>query len=195
MADADRSLQRLVEEGAGAAQQPSLEHLRRHVGRRRARRRFAGAALAVAMLAVPVAWYADSGVGSGQSVSGAAAPTGTIVATARSVPPPLTPQQRAVLAQQAGTLTVEPVSVVAGGAVTVNGHGCAAGRAVSLGFGPSVGAGAVVTVHAGPGDSFEGTVTVPLAAGAGVRRLWAQCTVPAASSPAVQYGAVYVFAS
>jgi hypothetical protein len=194
MPDADRSsLRRLVEEGAGAAQQPPLEHLRQRVIRRRTHRKLTGAALVAMILAAPAAWYFNVGAGSGPAVSAAAAPTPAIAMTARTASPPLTPQQKALLAQQAGALTVVPASVVAGGTVTVSGRGCAPDRAVSLGSGPNVGAGVVVTVHADPSGSFQGAVAIPLEAGTGVRRLWAQCELPTAGSPAAQYGAVYIF--
>jgi hypothetical protein len=190
VADADLSLHRLIEEGAHAARRPPIEHLRRRVGRRRARRRTAGVALAAAILAAPAGWYADAGGRPGPAATGTAGPTATVATGTRTAPPSLNAaQQQALVAQHAGTLTVAPVSVRAGGSVLISGRGCAPGQAVDLGFGASVGAGVVVTVHAGASGSFEGTVAIPLATGTGVRRLWAQCSVSA------QYGAVYVVAS
>lgn len=195
-AGADRSLHRLVEEGALAARRPPIEHLRRRVGRRRARRKLGGAAMAVALLAVPTAWYAGWGARPGSPTSGVTAPAATVATGTRSAPPSFGPaQQKALVAQQAGTLTVAPASVMAGGSVSVSGHGCVSGGAVDLGFGPTAGAGVVVTVHAGPSGSFEGTVAIPPATSTGVQRLWARCRPSAGSGLTAQHGAVYVLTS
>jgi hypothetical protein len=193
---ADRGPHRIVEEGTRAAQQPPLEQLLRRVRRRRARRRTACVTLAVAVLVIPVAWFIGQNAGPGLSTPPARTPTAT------ATPAPLSAQQRAETAareaaRQAGSLTVTPKSVLAGGSVRVDGQGCTQGGSVSLGFGasPGLGLGTVTTVQVGPRGSFQGTVTIPANAALGAQQLWAQCTTRADASPLIQYGALYVSAS
>ena len=193
---AGRSPHRIVEEAARAAHQPPLEHLRRRVRRRRARRRTACVTLAVAVLVIPAAWFIGQNAGPGLSTPPARTPTAT------ATPSALSAQQRAEAAareaaRQAGSLTVTPKSVLAGGSVRVDGQGCTQGGSVSLGFGAraGLGLGTVTTVQVGPHGSFQGTVTIPADAALGAQQVWARCTIRTDADPLIQYGALDVSAS
>ncbi|MDH6220318.1 hypothetical protein [Streptomyces pseudovenezuelae] len=185
MAEPERSLRRLVEEGTRAARQPPVGDLRRRARRRRTVRQAAtatAAALAVAATVVAVLPL----IGSEPSGTGPPAPT-TPGAPRPSV---------------ARSLTATPTQTVRGGAITLHGTGCAPGKSVSVGIRWERGAKlslsmeeqkgqstprttatsaethTLTSVDARADGSFEAKVTLPTSPAIAEPTLWARCRTP-----------------
>lgn len=197
MPGTDEILDRLVEEGARAARQPSVSHILRRTRRRRARQRSAyGVLVAVTVLAIPLGWQAGEGTEPAptSSSSGTAGPTLPSVSTSRTTAPTLSPAERAklVAAQQEGTLTITPDVVRAGDSVRVAGRGCAPGQQVSLDLAPGTGASVAAIFVADGSGSFEGAVTIPANSSTGVLRPSSRCPSASTGGSITQYGGLYV---
>ena len=186
MADPERSLRQLVEEGTRAARQPPVADLRRRARRRRTVREAAtasAAALAVAATVVAVLPLI------GSEPSGSGAPGSTTPGT----PHPSVTQ----------SLTATPTETARGGTITLHGTGCAPGKAVSVGIrwergaklslsmeeqkgqsaprttATATGTHTLTSVDARADGSFEARVTLPTSPALAKPTLWARCRTPA----------------
>ncbi|MGW3287626.1 hypothetical protein ACWDR3_23660 [Streptomyces sp. NPDC001002] len=186
MAEPERSLRRLVEEGTRAARQPPVADLRRRARRRRTVRETVtatAAALAVAATVVAVLPLI------GSTLSGTGGPESTTPGTPR---PSVT-----------RSLTTTPTQIVRGGTLTLRGTGCAPGKAVSVGIrwdrgaklslsmeerktqstprttATAAGTHTLTSVDARADGSFEARVTLPTSPAIAEPTLWARCQTPA----------------
>ncbi|MFJ4787709.1 hypothetical protein [Streptomyces sp. NPDC088794] len=190
MAEPERSLRRLVEEGTRAARQPPVADLRRRSRRRRTVREVATATVAALAVAATVVAVLPL-IGSEPSGTGVPGPTA-----------PGTPRPSVTR-----SLTASPTEIVRGGTLTLRGTGCAPGTAVSVGIRwergaklslsmeerkaqgtPRTTATAAAThtltsVDALADGSFQAGVTIPASPPVARPTLWARCQT---SAPAHQ---------
>ncbi|MFJ8027701.1 hypothetical protein [Streptomyces sp. NPDC096311] len=202
MADPERSLRDLVEEGIRASRQPPVADLRRRAWRRRTFREaamIAAAAMAVTATVVAVLPL----VGSERSGSSAPGPT---------APSALQP----TVTESTKSLVASPIETVSGGTITLKGTGCAPGKAVSFGIrwdrgaklslsmeeqkaqgqpqatATAGGSYKLISVNARATGSFEARVTLPTTPVISKPRLWAQCQTPAPAHQLTQYISILV---
>lgn len=202
MADPERSLRNLVEEGTRASRQPPVADLRRRARRRRTFREAATVAAAATAVAATVVAVLPL-VGSGRSGSSAPGPT---------TPSALQPR----VTESTKSLVASPTETVPGGTITLKGTGCAPGKAVSFGIrwdrgaklslsmeekkaqgqpqatATADGSYKLTSVKALATGSFEARVTLPTTPVINKPRLWAQCQTPAPAHQLTQYISILV---
>ncbi|MER5520787.1 hypothetical protein [Streptomyces sp. NPDC002763] len=202
MAEPERRLRDLVEEGTRASRQPPVADLRRRARRRRAFRdaaTVAAAAMAVTATVVAILPLA------GSERSGTGLPGPTAPRTLESG-----------VTEPAKSLVASPSETVPGGTITLTGAGCAPGKKVSFGIrwdrgaklslsmeeqkaqaqpqatATAAGSYRLASANALATGSFEATVTIPAAPVVNRPTLWAQCQSPTRAAASAHRVTQYV---